>query len=136
MKRHKHKPPALKQDALSRAERAREFAKLVIHIHANGLKRSRRWVRARPLPPTQCGLNRLGKIERRREGAFVAALAYRSCNAAGLFLFAEPENQIGEIFLAELCDNIRRAWAGATHTHIERTVTHERKTAFRLVQLK
>ena len=134
MERHHREPPAFGEQALGREQAFDQFAQFIVHRDAQRLEAAGRRMGIARLPAD--GLfDRRGEHRRRGDGLVGARRDDEVRDAPGFAFLAIGIEQIGEIFLFEAIDEVRRAVAVTTHPHVERTVAHEGKAAQRLVEL-
>src|SRR5579862_9409883 len=120
--------------AFRSVEAASEFAELVIHMDAEGLKRSGGWMDGKAGGfCSLCRRHDLGQLQRRRQ---------RACrndgagDTARIALFAQARNDLDQIFFVGRIGEVGGASTFAAHAHVERTFGTKRKAALRLVELE
>ena len=77
----------------------------------------------------------IGQRLRGRDRRFLARRHDGACHGAGMALFAEDIDDVGEIGLGGLGNDIRRRRPVVAHPHVERAAEPERKAALGLVEL-
>src|SRR5262249_50088486 len=124
MKRNDHQSPVRFDDAFGRAQCRRQFGELVVDEDAQRLKRARgrmNVVRTRANNRRNGVRERAGRFKRNLRALFDDGPR----NGARMTLFPENEYDIGEVTLADVIDNIRRARAVAAHAHVEGAIKTE-----------
>ena len=134
MKRNHDQPPAGLETPFGCLQGFGEFAELVVHKNAQGLKRARGRMDVADAR-TDDGCHDLGKLMRRRDRRNGPCIDDGACNRARMPFFAERENDAGEVTLARRLDHVGCACTLPAHAHVERSVEPEREPALGGIEL-
>ena len=134
MKRHHGEPAARLQHALRRRQRELEFVEFFVDENPQRLKRAGGRVNFAGPRSHHLG-DDVSEPPRGRDRRLLARGNDGAGDAAGMPLFAENVDDVGEIGLGRARDHVRGGRAVLAHPHVERTAETKRKAAAGLVKL-